>query len=69
MIAISAIELNAAACCLVHNHPTGSATPSAADIEMTRRVVEAGRALSIPVHDHFLAAGEDVISFRTQGLI
>jgi DNA repair protein RadC len=64
-----ALELNASACCLVHNHPTGNASPSSADIEMTRKVVEAGRALGILVHDHFLVGGDQVVSFKTQGLM
>jgi DNA repair protein RadC len=64
-----ALELNASACCLVHNHPTGNAAPSSADIDMTRMVVDAGRALGILVHDHFLVGGDEVVSFKTQGLM
>jgi len=64
-----ALELAASACCLVHNHPTGSASPSSADIEMTRRVVEAGRALGVAIHDHFLVAGDEVVSFKALGLM
>ena len=64
-----ALELAASACCLVHNHPSGSASPSSADIEITRRVVEAGKALGVAVHDHFLVAGEEVVSFKALGLI
>jgi len=64
-----ALELAASACCLVHNHPTGAASPSSADIEMTRRVVEAGRALGVVIHDHFLVAGDQVVSFKALGLM
>jgi len=64
-----ALELNASACCLVHNHPTGNSNPSQADIAVTRQIVEAARALNISVHDHFLVAGDQVVSFRAQGLI
>ena len=64
-----ALELAASACCLVHNHPTGSSTPSGADIEMTRRVVEAGKAVGIAIHDHFLVAGDQVVSFKALGLM
>jgi DNA repair protein RadC len=64
-----ALELSASALCLVHNHPTGGATPSAADIEMTKAVVQAGRALGVVVHDHWLVAGDQVVSFRGLGLI
>jgi DNA repair protein RadC len=63
------LELAASACCLVHNHPTGSSTPSAADIEMTRRVVEAGKAVGVAIHDHFLVAGDEVVSFKALGLM
>jgi len=64
-----ALELASSACCLVHNHPTGGATPSSADIEMTRQVVAAGRAIGIAVHDHFLVAGDEVVSFKGLGLM
>jgi DNA repair protein RadC len=64
-----ALEFAASACCLVHNHPSGNSAPSSADIEMTRQVIEAGRALGISVHDHFLVAGDEVVSFRALGLI
>jgi DNA repair protein RadC len=64
-----ALELGASACCLAHNHPTGGATPSGADIEMTRQVVAAGKAIGVAVHDHFLVAGDQVVSFRAQGLM
>jgi DNA repair protein RadC len=64
-----ALELAASSCCLAHNHPSGDPNPSAADVEMTRRVVEACRALGVAVHDHFLVAGDQVVSFRAAGLI
>ena len=64
-----ALELAASACLLVHNHPTGGSSPSNADIEMTRRVVEAGRALGVAIHDHFLVAGDEVVSFKALGLM
>jgi DNA repair protein RadC len=64
-----ALELAASACCLVHNHPAGGANPSAADVEITRQVVEAGKVLGVAVHDHFLVAGEAVVSFKALGLL
>jgi DNA repair protein RadC len=64
-----ALELAASACCLVHNHPTGGATPSAADVDVTRQVVAAGRAVGVAVHDHFLVAGDQVVSFKGLGLM
>ena len=53
-----ALELSASAVILVHNHPSGDPTPSAADVELTRAVVEAGRSLRVAVHDH-LIVGRD----------
>jgi DNA repair protein RadC len=64
-----ALELDAAAVVLAHNHPGGLETPTAADVESTRRVVEAGRALRIAVHDHFLVADRKVVSFKALGLL
>lgn len=47
-----ALELSATAIILVHNHPSGDPTPSRADIEMTKEIIEAGKRLGIAVHDH-----------------
>ena len=64
-----ALELSASAVLLVHNHPSGDASPSQADIEMTKQVVAAARALGIAVHDHFVVAGDQVASLRALGLM
>src|SRR6202041_986515 len=48
-VARRALELSASAVILVHNHPSGDPTPSGADIDMTRQVIEAGRVLKIAV--------------------
>ncbi|TAJ71810.1 MAG: DNA repair protein RadC [Phenylobacterium sp.] len=64
-----ALELDASAVVLAHNHPGGLGAPSAADVESTRQVVEAGRLLRIAVHDHFLVADQTVVSFRSLGLL
>jgi DNA repair protein RadC len=64
-----ALELSASGLCLAHNHPSAAAEPSSADVEITRQVAAAGRALGIAVHDHFLVAGETVVSFRGLGLM
>ena len=53
-----ALELSATAAILVHNHPSGDPTPSRADIEMTKAIVEVARSLGIAVHDH-LIVGKD----------
>ena len=54
---------------LMHNHPSGDPTPSAADVDMTRQVIEAVRALKIAVHDHLVVGREGVASFKALGLI
>src|SRR5690606_29177052 len=59
-----AIELSASAVILVHNHPSGDPTPSVADIEMTKQIVEAARSLKITIHDHLVVRREAVAIFR-----
>lgn len=68
-IARRALELSASAAILVHNHPSGDPTPSQADIDMTRQVIEACRPLRISIHDHLVVGREGVASFRALGLI
>ncbi len=63
-----ALELSASALILVHNHPSGDPTPSGADVQMTREIVEAGRALRISIHDHLVVGREGVASFKALGL-
>ncbi len=64
-----ALELSASSVILVHNHPSGDPTPSPADVDMTRQVIEAGRSLRITVHDHLVVGREGVASFKALGLI
>ncbi len=64
-----ALELSATAIILVHNHPSGDPTPSQADIEMTRQIVEAAKNLGITVHDHIIVGKEGHASFRGLSLI
>ncbi|MEX1155070.1 DNA repair protein RadC [Parvibaculum sp.] len=64
-----ALELNASALILVHNHPSGDPTPSGADIEMTKRIVETAKPLGIEVHDHLVVGKGRHASFRSLGLI
>ncbi|MBS0411177.1 MAG: DNA repair protein RadC [Proteobacteria bacterium] len=64
-----ALELSASAVILVHNHPSGDPSPSRADIDMTRQVVDAGRALKIAVHDHLVVGRHGVASFKALGLM
>ena len=64
-----ALEFSASAVILVHNHPSGDPTPSSADIDMTRQIVEAARPLRIAVHDHLVAGRDGVASFKALGLM
>ena len=49
-----AILENAAGIVIIHNHPSGAPTPSAEDVRITRQLIEAGKILSMPVHDHVI---------------
>jgi len=54
---------------LVHNHPGGDPTPSAADIDITRQVIDAAATLKITVHDHLVVSRHGTASFKALGLI
>ena len=64
-----ALELDAVSIVLCHNHPSGDPTPSRADIEMTRQVVQAGLHLNVEVHDHLVVGRHGVASFKQLGLM
>ncbi|WEK42313.1 MAG: DNA repair protein RadC [Candidatus Sphingomonas colombiensis] len=64
-----AIDLGSAAIILVHNHPSGDPSPSRADIDITRAIVDAGRGLGISVHDHIVIGSHGHVSLRSKGLI
>jgi DNA repair protein RadC len=64
-----ALELNATAIILVHNHPSGDPTPSRADIQMTQAIVEIAKPLGIAVHDHIIVGKEGHASLKGLKLI
>lgn len=64
-----AILENAAAVICVHNHPSGNPEPSAEDLRVTRQLVEGGRLMGIPVHDHLIIAGMQYTSLAERGLM
>ncbi|MDW4498019.1 DNA repair protein RadC [Sulfitobacter sp. D35] len=68
-IAKRALELNASALILVHNHPSGDPSPSQADISMTGQIDGACKALGLTLHDHIIVGRSREISFRAQGYI
>lgn len=64
-----ALELSASALILVHNHPSGDPTPSRADIDMTRFIVEAAKPLGVTIHDHIIVGRSGHASFKALRLI
>ena len=62
-----ALQLNASALILVHNHPSGDPTPSEADIVMTRQIEAAATTMGITLHDHIIIGKSCEISFRSEG--
>jgi DNA repair protein RadC len=64
-----ALELNASAVIMVHNHPSGDPKPSRADIDMTRKVKDAAAAVNITLHDHVIVSRGGHTSFKSQGLL
>lgn len=64
-----ALELSATAIILVHNHPSGDPTPSRADIDMTKLIIETAKPLGIAVHDHIIVGKTGHASLRGQKFI
>jgi len=64
-----ALELSSSAIILVHNHPSGDPTPSRADIEMTRHIVDVAKPLGITIHDHVIVGRKGHASFKALGLL
>ncbi|MGR3290867.1 MAG: RadC family protein [Paracoccaceae bacterium] len=64
-----ALELNASALILVHNHPSGDPTPSDADISMTEQINVAAAALGLTLHDHLIIGKSSELSFRSAGYL
>jgi DNA repair protein RadC len=64
-----ALELQASALILVHNHPSGDPTPSKADIAVTKDIVKAAQPLGVTVHDHLIIGRGRHTSLRDLGLL
>lgn len=64
-----AIDCASASIILIHNHPSGNPEPSNEDIRITKKIVESGKILDIPVFDHLIIAGETYTSFVEKRLI
>ena len=67
LIVKRALELLSTRIILVHNHPSGSATPSSADFDLTRRVKEATSLFDIQLLDHIVVSATDSYSFKSNG--
>jgi DNA repair protein RadC len=64
-----AIMKGAAALILAHNHPSGDVSPSREDLNLTARLVEAGRLIGIEVLDHLIVSGSKYLSFRSESYL
>ncbi len=62
-----AIDVNASALIVAHNHPTGEAKPSGPDRALTTRLVECGSLMSVPILDHLILAKDSYFSFLDEG--
>lgn len=66
---VDAVRRSAGSVVFVHNHPSGDPTPSEVDIETTRRLMEAGELLGIPVLDHIVIGDGSFVSMKAKGMI
>jgi DNA repair protein RadC len=65
----AAIVMGSSSIIVVHNHPSGDPTPSAEDLKLTERLVQAGKILGMPVLDHIIVAEDDHASLAAMGLL
>jgi len=63
-----ALELSASAIILAHNHPSGDPTPSRADIDMTKQIVDVATKLGVTVHDHIILGRDGHLSMKSAGI-
>ena len=64
-----ALEYRATSIVLTHNHPSGTLKPSAMDVQLTKKLVEAGEVLDLSVNDHLIFTNAGYYSFRDEGLL
>src|SRR5690606_11374657 len=69
LIFAAALKVAASGLILSHNHPSGNLQPSQADIDLTRKIKEAGKLLEIQLLDHIILTTEGYYSFADEGLI
>ncbi|MBC8383626.1 MAG: DNA repair protein RadC [Candidatus Cloacimonetes bacterium] len=66
---LPAIQNSASTVIIVHNHPSGDTQPSEDDLEITKRLIEAGKILGIDLVDHIIVSRTNYFSFKDKGLI
>lgn len=64
-----AILSNAAAIIVAHNHPSGNTSPSQEDLSITKKLIESGKILDIPVLDHIIIGDYSYVSLKEKGLL
>jgi DNA repair protein RadC len=64
-----AFEIGATAIILCHNHPSGNLRPSKQDIELTKRIIDAGKILDIKILDHIIINDKEFYSFKNENMI
>ena len=64
-----ALESLASGIILAHNHPSGNLKPSNSDIRLTKKLVDAGKIMEVPILDHIIVGDNDYFSFADEGLI
>ena len=69
LVCLKVLAVHASFVIMAHNHPSGFALPSRADIDTTREVIRALGPLSVSVVDHIVVSGEDCVSFRDSGFL
>jgi DNA repair protein RadC len=69
IVLATALKAAATAMILAHNHPSGQIQPSHADIELTKKIKQAGLIMDIPVIDHIILGDNNYYSFADEGII
>ena len=69
MIFQAALKANAHGIIVAHNHPSGNLEPSQVDIELTKKIKEAGKVLDIQVHDHLILTVQNYTSLANKGYL
>src|SRR5690606_5724299 len=69
LVFAAAIKSNASGILISHNHPSGNLKPSEADLALTRKLIDGGKFLEIPVLDHIIVTSEGYYSFADEGVL